>query len=868
MATVYDLQYKFDGFEHGFIRIYAKSGSSSSSPYTRLVGTISPADTEIHTTTVNLYTNELKFCFVANNGYQWTADSRVYVGGINTQGSDYIDKWNTKATTDTNTLQEDHIFSAGQMVPFYFTSKSSPTPIATTTYTLKQNLSNCTSNIADGEINSGDKLEFTLTANDGYYFHSTGTVTNGDNTTTISATDDSTVTFTVDSVQGDVTVNMEAEAKPITYDYTEDLHLCSSDYKGDTITAGEHTITLTATSDYKFKQAGTLTVGSTVTEIVPSYTNKQVITIANVDGAVNISMTAVRATEYSFTQNLTNCTSDYDKSVIDYGDNVITLTAKDGYVFNTNGYYTTQTTRKTLIASGTSTQVCNLTVTGITKLYFTANKIPTSYTYTEYLENCTSDYTDETITEGSHTITLTATDGFIFSANGTYTVGGTEYTIGATGSNTVSFTVNVTGAVVVNMTAEVKPATKYSYQQNLSNCTSNYNDSEITEGTHVIVFTASEGYQFTLDGIMYIGSISYTIPASNTNVVTVSVNATADVIITLEAEVIPVTTYTIKQNLSNCSSNYSGDTIAEGQHTITLTANDGYIFNTKGALIVGSSSIDISPSGTDTQEVTFRANGNVIITMTANVKVETLSSFNHLYSVDDDILNKVSKIRYYSSDTAYGDYGSYITNLYQLPFDLSGMVTEEANIVLGYYQSSIPAPQVNGYLLNVDLGVIDCSMPYENVYDYDTCECTLIVPYFDLIKLDVRDCINKVLKLKLVIDLYSGYGNLIVTADETLIYVADKLVVRKIPFVQEKTGILLTQDVLTYNATLTAKVVVTNNTPYPHDNTFGNSCNTVVTIGEVSGYAEFDSVNISSSKATDTEIDEIEALLKSGVVIK
>ena len=498
----------------------------------------------------------------------------------------------------------------------------------------------------------------------------------------------------------------------------------------------------------------------------------------------------------------------------------------------------------------------------------TADKIQTSYNYSEYLENCTSDYTETTITEGTHTITLTASDGYIFSNVGSYSVGDTQYAIEATGNSTASFTVNAVGNVVVNMTAVEKPKTEYSYTQNLGNCVSNYNEDTMTEGSHIVVFTADSGYTFQTDGILLIGSSKYDIPATNTDTVTVSINATADIIVTLEAQEIPTTKYSIKQNLSNCSSDYTDDTITDGKHTITLTANEGYVFTTAGTLVVGSSSMSISPSGTDKQEIVLRATGNVIITMTASVKVETLSAFNHLYSVNDDILNKLSKVRYYSSDNAYGDYGSYITNLYQLPFDLSDMVVENANIIMGYYQSSISAPQVNGYMLTVDLGVIDVDMPYDNVYDYDTCECTLLVPYFNPITLAVRDCVNKILKVTLVIDLYSGYGNLVVMADDTLIHTETRIVVRKIPFVQEKTGVLLNQDVLTYNAVTNPTLVVTNNTPYPTDSRFGKSCNSVVKIGDVTGYCEFEEVEVVSEVATDTEIEEIKSLLNDGVTVK
>lgn len=841
------------------------TSTSSSSGYTKLVTTAKIEDTELHQFKESTlpYKNEIKCVLTADDGYIFPA-GKYYYGG----GDKYIDSWYVTTTTDSTTVTLGVVPNVCTATyPIVFTPKNNPTATAST-YTLKQNLTNCTSNKSDGDIAGGESLSVTLTATSGYYFHSTGTYTVGTTTYTIPATDTDTVTVTIENVSGDVTINMDAEKQPVTYTYNETLSHCSSNHSGTTISEGKQVITLTAATDYKFKNNGVLVVGGVESEIVASGTKTQVVTIDDVNGNVSITMNAVRSTEYSFTQSLTNCTSDYEGSTIDYGENTITLTANEGYVFTTNGHYTTQTTYKTIVASGTGTQIVDLNVTGITKLYMTADKIQTSYNYSEYLENCTSDYTETTITEGTHTITLTAGDGYIFSNAGSYSVGDTQYVIEATGNTTVSFTVNATGNVVVNMVAVEKPKTEYSYTQNLGNCVSNYNEDTMTEGKHIVVFTANSGYTFQTDGILLIGTSKYDIPATNTDTVTVSINATDDIIVTIEAQEIPTTKYSIKQNLSNCSSDYTDDTITDGKHTITLTANDGYVFTTAGTLVVGSSSMSISPSGTDKQEIVLRATGNVIITMTASVKVETLSAFNHLYSVDDDILNKLSKVRYYSSDNAYGDYGSYITNLYQLPFDLSDMVVENANIIMGYYQSSISAPQVNGYMLTVDLGIIDVDMPYDNVYDYDTCECTLLVPYFNPITLAVRDCVNKILKITLVIDLYSGYGNLVVTADDTLVHTETRIVVRKIPFVQEKTGVLLNQDILTYNAVTNPTLIVTNNTPYPTNNRFGKSCNSVVRIGDVTGYCEFDEVEVVSEIATDTEIDEIKSLLNDGVTVK
>lgn len=504
----------------------------------------------------------------------------------------------------------------------------------------------------------------------------------------------------------------------------------------------------------------------------------------------------------------------------------------------------------------------------------TYNSTTVTYNLTQNLSYCTSDYSDTTIGEGEHTITLTANSGYFFTEKGSISVGGVSTDITPSGSNKQVITFNATGDVVITMTAIKQVTTSYKFTQHLTHCTSDYNGSSITKGSHTITLTADDGYIFSKNGSLTIGTSYKTITASNTNTQAITFTANGNVVLTMEAEqsTPPTppepTTYTITQNLTNCTSDFTGSTIESGEHTITLTATAGYVFNEAGRITIGSSFAEISPSGTDKQVVNFRATDNVIITMKANKQTTQLSSFNRLYQVTDSELTALSKVRYYSSDNTRGDYGEYITNLFEIPFDISSMLSEPANIVLGYYTTNIPAKQIDGYKLELDLGDINCTMPYNNSYDYLNTKATLYIPYFEPITIDSNSCINRTIHMKLFVDLYSGYGTLKITNDfDEILDNTTNIVVNTIPFVQEKSGLLLRQDVLKFTEIFTPYIVVTNPTPYVKDSTFGFSDNSNKVLNTCTGYVKADNIKF-NTLATSSEISEIESLLNNGVYIK
>lgn len=502
----------------------------------------------------------------------------------------------------------------------------------------------------------------------------------------------------------------------------------------------------------------------------------------------------------------------------------------------------------------------------------TYNPATVTYNITQNLSHCTSDYSETTIDEGEHTITLTASDKHFFTEKGTISINGVTSDITPSGGTTQVITFNATGDVVITMTA-IQNVT-YKITQNLTHCTSNYSGNTISQGEHTITLTASDGYIFSKNGTVIVSTTVKTITASGTTTQQVTFNATGNVSITMEAqeETPPPPPfkpeYTITQHLTNCTSDFSANKIVEGKHTITLTANAGYVFNETGRITIGADFTDITPSGTNTQVIEFWATDNVIITMIANKQVEQLSSFNRLYHVTDSELNALSKVRYYTSDNVRGDYGEYITNLYEIPFDISSMFSESANIVLGYYTTNIPAQQIDGYKLELDLGVINCTMPYNNSYDYLNTKATLYIPYFEPIEIDSNSCINRTISIKLFVDLYSGYGTLKVINDfDEILANATNIVVNKIPFVQEKSGILLRQDVLKFTDVFTPYIVVTNPTPFIKDSSFGFADNSNKVLNTCTGYVKADNIKF-NTLATSSEISEIESMLNHGIYIR
>ena len=407
---------------------------------------------------------------------------------------------------------------------------------------------------------------------------------------------------------------------------------------------------------------------------------------------------------------------------------------------------------------------------------------------------------------------------------------------------------------------------QYNITQNLTNCTSNFTLDKIDEGDNTLTLTCSEMCFFDDVPTITIGETvtNFTLNEDR-NVATLTINVTGDCVINATA----TQYYTYQETLTNCKSNFTGKTlIKEGSTTFTFTADSGYIFGENGSIYIQPRTEGIEGNGKSVLTKTYLINGNTRVELSAIKKVETLSTFNHLYLVDNDILSSLSKKRYYNSNGVESDYGRFITDLYIIPFSITDILSDQANIILGFFDTQIPATQINGYTYNLNLGKIIVNENYGNVYDYINSKAILHVPFFNSIELPIENVMKQTLQLNIIIDLYDGSGTLnIVSSLGGLIHSETSNICKHIPYIQKTTETSFLQTLNTINNNITnAYLSIINNVPYNVVDDFGKNVVKYMEIKSLTNYFKINDIKM-NTLATNDEKNKIVELLKNGCFI-
>lgn len=124
---------------------------------------------------------------------------------------------------------------------------------------------------------------------------------------------------------------------------------------------------------------------------------------------------------------------------------------------------------------------------------------------------------------------------------------------------------------------EKTPSTQRTITQNLTNVTSSYSGSSVSDGTTITVnLSVSEGYSFVSVPSYSMGGNTYSFTATATGY-TATITVTDDLTITAAAA---LRQCTITQNLTNVTSSYSGSSVSYGTSiTVNLSVASSYIFS-------------------------------------------------------------------------------------------------------------------------------------------------------------------------------------------------------------------------------------------------------------------------------------------------
>ena len=305
-------------------------------------------------------------------------------------------------------------------------------------------------------------------------------------------------------------------------------------------------------------------------------------------------------------------------------------------------------------------------------------------------------------------------------------------------------------------------------------------------------------YRFSFDDNTH-KSASCTITPSDTSVITVSCVTKWSNQPETQRKQVPIIL-----NLTHCKSNISSlpentDEEFENNHviekTITLTADDGYIFDKDiiyynydlnggnyfkdTAKATNKNTISFTMHAGAFDELKYQAHKPEIIAVANPVKENVSTGLDsiHIYHMRNAELDNLSnKLISYFQTTASGDteiqdydYTRFINQVYRLPFSIpSSIEVETTKVSAGLFNLNMNTKTIKVDHYDIDIGTI--KIDSKDATSYNAIKATLYLPFINSIQLDINDIIGHTISITYRINLLNGMNTLIVENENGLIY--------------------------------------------------------------------------------------------------
>lgn len=305
-------------------------------------------------------------------------------------------------------------------------------------------------------------------------------------------------------------------------------------------------------------------------------------------------------------------------------------------------------------------------------------------------------------------------------------------------------------------------------------------------------------YRFRFDDKTH-KSASCTITPSDTSVITVScVTKWSNQPETQRKQVPIILTLThCKSNTSSLPENTEEE--FENNHviekTITLTADDGYIFD-KDVIyydydLNGGVYFKDTAKATNKNTISFVMRAGAYddlehelhkpeIIAVANLQKEDVSTgldSIHIYHMRNAELDNLSnKLISYFETTANGDteiqdydYTRFINQVYRLPFSIpSSIEVDTTKVSAGLFNLNMNTKTIKVDHYDIDIGTI--KIDSKDATSYNAIKATLYLPFISSVQLDINDIVGHTISITYRINLLNGMNTLIVENENGLIY--------------------------------------------------------------------------------------------------
>ena len=339
------------------------------------------------------------------------------------------------------------------------------------------------------------------------------------------------------------------------------------------------------------------------------------------------------------------------------------------------------------------------------------------------------------------------------------------------------------------------------------------------------------------------------------------------------------THYTVQLDLLNCTADKpTVSTVTEGDsYTVNFTANDGYVFNDTPYVVVGSETIYayiVDPSHASLSITKITQNLTIIAHATEPQPLEPTEElpFVNIYNPTQAQLVDAANALFMNFDTGnVVNISPYIVSIHKVFVPVS-TDAEFQPIKFGKYNTLVNSKVVNKKVSRVSCGKVTVPELYHNALDYSPFTTVRIwLPFLGFYDLSIDELSNKEIELTYAIDLVNGKALAEISNDDGVIYRFVGTAYAQEPYHTESLNNMSTAYINgAYNmADFTPYLLIErpiNLTPSNND-LEGLPTYKVVTIGDMKGYLRCRKVFATDMIATEAEKNEIEALLRDGVLV-
>ena len=339
------------------------------------------------------------------------------------------------------------------------------------------------------------------------------------------------------------------------------------------------------------------------------------------------------------------------------------------------------------------------------------------------------------------------------------------------------------------------------------------------------------------------------------------------------------THYTVQLDLLNCTADKpTVSTVNEGDsYTVNFTANDGYVFNEQPYVQIGSEIVyaDVTdPSHASITITNITQNLTIIAHATEPEPVDPTEElpFVNIYNPTQAQLVDAANKLFMNFDTGnVVNISPYIVSIHKVFVPVS-TDAEFQPIKFGKYNTQVNSKVVNQKVSRVSCGKVRVPELYHNALDYSPFTTVRIwLPFLGFYDLSIDELSNKEIELTYAIDLVNGKALAEISNDDGVIYRFVGTAYAQEPYHTESLNNMSTAYINgAYNmADFTPYLLIErpiNLTPSNND-LEGLPTYKVVTIGDMKGYLRCRKVFATDMIATEAEKNEIEALLRDGVLV-